>query len=431
MLYKLIYKIGQRLRNPSLNEIYNNLKASEKFTLKELEGYQSKKTLELVKFANENSPFYQDLWRKNHVDINNIKSLKDFSQLPIITKRDLLKNRDQITISQNIFKKTFKVTTSGSTGESLEFYREEFSDSFNRASVLRGYSWFGIQVWNRNGYFWGFNFSNFNRIKSQFLDKLQNRFRLFSYKTDDLQKFLKKLKKAKYLHGYSSMIYQIAKMINQEKIEKPLNLKMIKGTSEKIYQHYQEEVSKAFGLKIISEYGAAETGIIAFECPHGKMHLNMEGVLVEEIDNEIIVTNLQLKNFPIIRYKLGDYIKLAQKETECKCGMKHLILEEVTGRIGNTIYGKKNVYPSLYLYYIFKNLSSKNNILINHQVLQNIKGELIFRISEKLHGKELKLLNQEIRKYFSDDIKFTILESQNIFSDKKEKLKNFISSIDE
>ena len=32
---------------------------------------------------------------------------------------------------------------------------------------------------------------------------------------------------------------------------------MIKGTSEKIYDHYQEKVIKVFGRKIISEYGAA------------------------------------------------------------------------------------------------------------------------------------------------------------------------------
>jgi len=39
----------------------------------------------------------------------------------------------------------------------------------------------------------------------------------------------------------------------------------------------------------------------------------MEGVIVEEIDLEIVVTNLQMQAFPIIRYQLGDYIKLDAK----------------------------------------------------------------------------------------------------------------------
>ena len=43
------------------------------------------------------------------------------------------------------------------------------------------------------------------------------------------------------------------------------NIKMVKGTSEKIYESYQEEIQKAYGCRIISEYGATESGIIAFE----------------------------------------------------------------------------------------------------------------------------------------------------------------------
>jgi len=96
---------------------------------------------------------------------------------------------------------------------------------------------------------------------------------LFNYKPNAIEVFVKKLKKASYLHGYSSMIYETAKLINQNNFEKPKKLKMIKGTSEKIYDSYQEEVKKAYGSKIISEYGAAETGIIAFECLKGNMHI--------------------------------------------------------------------------------------------------------------------------------------------------------------
>ena len=105
-------------------------------------------------------------------------------------------------------------------------------------------------------------------------------------------------------------------------MSKPAHIKMIKGTSEKYSINYQEEVKKAFGTKIVSEYGATESGVIAFECPEGNMHINMEGVLVEEIENEIVVTNLQMTSFPLIRYKLGDYIQLAPESKQCKMWKK-------------------------------------------------------------------------------------------------------------
>lgn len=429
MFYKWIYKIGQQLRNPSINNWYLFLKQSEKWTLQQLEEYQLKQLKELLIFSYENSNFYRTKFDELNLNPSEIKEVSELKNYPIITKKDLIKN-NQLIHTQTNLKGVKKANTSGSTGESLQFDREESADSFNRASIFRGYSWYGIKPWDSNGYFWGFNFSPLKKITITFLDLLQNRFRLFSYKEIEVAQFLKKLEKAKYLHGYSSMIYQTAKIINKKKYPISFNLKMIKGTSEKIFDHYQAEVTKAFGLKIISEYGAAETGIIAFECAEGNMHLNMEGVLVEEINNEIIITNLQLKSFPIIRYKLGDYIKLATKDKVCKCGMKHQILEEVTGRVGESIYGQNEIYPSLYIYYIFKNLSKEKNLLLNYQVEQNKKGELIFKIFEKLKEDQLLFLNTEIEKYFSKDIEYRILEESNFMTNKKQKLKNFISTID-
>ena len=84
------------------------------------------------------------------------------------------------------------------------------------------------------------------------------------------------------MHGYSSVIYEVAQIaleLGYTPKDFP-QLKLVKGTSEKIYDYYHDPVREAFGHKIVSEYGAAETGIIAFECPHGKMHVNEEGVII-------------------------------------------------------------------------------------------------------------------------------------------------------
>ena len=156
----------------------------------------------------------------------------------------------------------------------------------------------------------------------------------------------------------------------------------------------------------------------------------MEGVYIEEIDNEIIVTNLQMHSFPIIRYKLGDYIKLASKSYKCNCGINHSIIDEVTGRIGENIYGKSNTYPSLYFYYIFKNLSKNDKLFLNYQVIQREKGMLIFNLESKISFEEEKKIKTEIEKYFKKDINFEIKQEVNFIMDKG-KLKNFISKVNE
>lgn len=429
MFYKFIYLLGRSLRNPSIKKQLLFLKDSEKWSLEKLEKYQLQKLQELVSFSYAHSTYYKNKFDTINLTPSDIKELKDLYKLPILTKSDVLAHTNNIHTNYP-FKKTFKVATSGSTGNSLTFYRDEYADSFNRATVSRGYSWHSINPWDKNGYFWGFNFSFVKKTKTILLDTLQHRFRIFGYQNKEFADFVKKLHNAKYIHGYSSMIYQTAKLINQKKLPKPTNLKMVKGTSEKIFEKYHEETKKAFGLKIVSEYGSTESGIIAFECPEGNMHTNMEGVLVEEINNEILVTNLQMKSFPIIRYQLGDYIKLAPRNKYCSCGRNHLIIEEVTGRIGNNVYGKENVYPSLYFYYIFKNLDKNNQIQLNYQVTQERKGELIFKIDRPILAIEKDLLRSEINKYFGLDVDFSIIDNTVIKSEGG-KLKSFISTIHE
>lgn len=426
-MFKLIFKLGQYLRNPSLDTCLKFLLRSDSWSLKQLEEYQLKRLKELLKVAYYHSTYYQQSFDEIGLDISTVTCLEDINKIPVLTKKDVLENVKEIQTTYK-FKKLRKASTSGSTGESLVFKRDEWADSFNRASIFRGYSWYGVQPWDKNGYFWGFNFSKKEKIKTNILDFLQNRFRVFSYEKKSFERFLKRLDTATFIHGYSSMIYQTAKLINQSNKKVFSNIKMVKGTSEKIFDTYQEEVQKAFHLKIISEYGATESGIIAFECPEGNMHLNMEGCYVEEYENEILVTNLQMKSFPVIRYKLGDYIKLAPKDFQCKCGRKHRVLKEVTGRVGDSVYGENQIYPSLYFYYIFKNLVKQHNLKLNYQVIQHQKGRLVFRIQQQINHSEVHLLELEIAKYFKEDMVFEILINAN-FEVTKGKFKSFISKV--
>lgn len=430
IFHKYIFNIGQYFRNPSLQKNFLYLKSTEYSSKHQLQEIQIKRMKELIKFAYENSKFYRDLWNKIDFKPEHFNTLDDLSKIPLLSKAELLQFNEEIHTTNNIkFKKLFNASSSGTTGESLQFLRDENADSFNRASIFRGYSWYGVHPWHYNGYFWGFNFSWIKKIKTRFSDFLVNRFRLFSYTETDFLPFIKKIKHATYLEGYSSMIYQTAKLINQKDLEKPKHLKMVKGTSEKIYESYQDEVQNAFGVKMISEYGAAETGIIAFECPKGKMHINMEGVIVEEIENEIVITNLIMKSYPIIRYKLGDFIELAPIDEVCECGMQHTILNEVTGRIGEIVYGNLEVYPSLYFYYIFKNLDKIHHLPLTYQIIQQEKGKLIFHIAEILNESQRGLLYKEIEKYFKNDIKIEVVDKQNLFKERNGKLKSFISNI--
>lgn len=424
---KYIYLLGVFAHNRRIYNNYKFMKKSEKWSLNKLREYQFTKFKELISYAYDNSEYYRKKFDDHHLNLQDIAKLKDIQLLPILTKEELLLNLKQIQII-NCGEKVVLSETSGSTGKPIVFYRNKDWDAWHNAAVYRGYSWHGVQPWENSGYLWGYNIAPSKRFKVKMLDALQNRFRLFTYNDKEVSSFLKKLRKASYLEGYSSMIYEIAKAINSRNQSEQIKLKMIKGTSEKIFDVYQIEAKKAFGKKIVSEYGCAEGGIIAFECNYGNMHINMETVIVESDQNEIILTNLVSKSFPVIRYKLGDYIEVDDK-TKCDCGMAHPIIKEVTGRVGKNIYGYNNKYPSLTLYYVFKNLALNDNVVINYQAVQYEAGKLMLYIEETIDCSQQYSIDKEFKKYFDNDLTVTIV--QQVGRDNyTEKRKDFISMID-
>lgn len=427
MLGKLLYKLGVKYRNPSLHKYYEFLKESQYWDDDRLMNYQFLKCKDLLIFAYEHTKFYKNLFDENNFDPYIVTSVKDLKNIPSLNKDDLINCNNDIH-SDYKFKKLFFSETSGTSGQVLKFKRNEEWDSHNRAAMFRGYDWYGVKPWDINGYFWGYNIDKKKRIATVLLDLLQNRFRLFSYSDKELLLFCKKLKKAKFISGYSSMIYETAKLVNEKGLSGIYKIKMIKGTSEKIYDSYQNEVKQAFGLNIISEYGASEAGLIAYECPSGNMHINVENVIVEEENGEILVTNLLSKSFPIIRYKLGDSIRLAEKNFRCPCGRKHQVIFDVIGRVGKNILGKKHKYPSLTLYYIFKNIALNHDLNLNYQAIQNVKGELSINIEQPDNGCSLFIKN-EAKKYFGEDIEVFIEFAKKLHA-MNGKLKDFITTLD-
>ncbi len=429
MLHKLIFLSGQKRRNPSLAEHYAFLKESEKWPREKLRQYQWEKLKETLDYAYRHSAYYRRKWDEAGIRPEMIRTAEDVKKIPVITKEELIKFNDEIHSDEHFPKQFFSIT-SGTTGQSLSFWKDENADSRNRAAIFRGYSWYDVKPWEFNGYFWGFNFSFWKKLKTRIMDWLVNRYRLFSYDEKSFKKFVKKIRKAAYLEGYSSAIYQTAKLINEKNLPKPGKLKMVKGTSEKIYPYYQEEVRKAFGKPMIGEYGAAEAGLIAFECPAGNLHIHVEGVYVEEENGEIIVTNLVMRSFPVVRYRLGDMIKLKPADYTCPCGMAHPVIEEITGRVGKTVYGKKNIYPSFYFYYVFKNLHKNHHIQLGYQVRQREKGRLEFYLERPLNEREEAALRKEIEALFGDDVDYSIFVDEKMFLNKKKKFRDFISYLE-
>jgi len=401
-----IYEMGVKVRNPSLYRLYEELKSSEWLSSRKLYDIQGENAKRLLCHAYNSSPFYKTLFEKYGFNPDSYSEVKDLSRLPELDKRCLIEHNDAIH-AQNINEPVKLAETSGTSGESLSFKRGESWDSLNRAAMMRAYDWYDVKPWQKNGYLWGYNISKSQRYKIKLLDALQNRFRLFDYSARGIETFAKKLSNSVFLTGYSSMVYEVAKLINELDIEIP-PLKLVKGTSEMIIDVHHQESMKAFGRRVTSEYGAAEAGLIAFECPEGGLHINIENVILENnSEGEVLVTNLWSYSFPIIRYNLGDIITLSDRR--CSCGREHPLIEEIQGRKGVPVYGFRQKYPSLTFYYVFKNIALKYNVLINYKVKQKEVGRVCIYIEGESSDFVSRRVREQIDDYFGLDLEASLI----------------------
>ncbi|WP_406453032.1 AMP-binding protein [Streptomyces sp. NBC_00876] len=115
---------------------------------------------------------------------------------------------------------------------------------------------------------------------------------------------------------------------------------------EPLSQARRARISKLWGVPVVEEYGSTETGSLAGECPHGRLHLWADRVLFEVRDpdtgtiskegaGQLVVTPLHRAAMPLLRYNLEDSVEVSYDP--CPCGW---VLPTVTV-LGRALHGHR------------------------------------------------------------------------------------------
>jgi len=109
----------------------------------------------------------------------------------------------------------------------------------------------------------------------------------------------------------------------------------------------RRHVQQAFGCPVVNSYGASEFLSLACECAHGSLHLNSDWAILEPVDAHgrpvpagtagatTLLTNLANHVQPVIRYDIGDQVRL--RGQACACGSPLPVIE-VSGRCDDTLH---------------------------------------------------------------------------------------------
>lgn len=333
----------------------------------------------LLAFAYENIEFYRKKYDESGFRPDDVESYDDIKAVPVLEKHEIAEKSREI-YNRKYTGMRFERATSGSSGTPLKLFKDASSMAAMDGILYRNYSWYDVDIGDKQGRFWGHPVGAFQHQKLRLLDRMLNRLRLSPYllSGDKFDGFLKQLRrfKPRYLYGYAQSIFQFANYFHERDVKlRCLNLKVVILTGEMIFPEQINIIKRVFCCDVTEEYGCTEVGVIGFRCHHGSMHL-MENLMVEvEGESEgrgegnIIVSELHGTLFPLIRYKIGDRGQIGIKRCPCGRGLK--VLDKLSGRKDDFIKCPDGELIDAYLLeYIIDEMPSSYGKITHFRIVQ-------------------------------------------------------------
>ncbi|TWT27893.1 phenylacetate--CoA ligase family protein [Planomicrobium sp. CPCC 101110] len=391
-----------------LIELANNKHLEEE----EVRKYQEKELRKLIQHAVNNSPFYKDFYKG--IDIAEIQTIEDLKKLPVLDKETLEEN---ITLIHTNHKNSIiRTLASNKTGKPLKFLftkediqkRMALRDFFRkqhgainlemkRASFSS--KWL-ISKKQQKKMLWRNNFYMKQRLYSAHYCSEQNA-ELF---VSDLEEY-----KPDFIDGLPSALFKIAKYINENKIILSFKPIAIFTVYEKLYSHYRREIEEAFGCPIRDQYFSSEGMPLFSECVKGKLHYNLfSGVLESSVEGELIVTCFTTQGTPLIRYNIGDELKLTKNRTKCKCGSIHPVIESLNAPAPEYLQSKSNgKFTSIYFSGIWSDFPEEINKI---QFIQNTEEsiDVLIEGTENYTNAITESIHNTMEYLFGRDMTFNI-----------------------
>jgi phenylacetate-CoA ligase len=404
------------------------LDTSQYWDKDKIEKYRLEKLKSLVKHAYENVPFYTERFNKIGLRPKDITSLEDIKKIPVLTKNDVRNNFDLLL--DNNWKNTifFEIKTGGTTGPPLLVLKDIRAYAFEWGSFYRWFNWIGISLGDPIATFWGspnvlssdFKQKSIKRISNLLTNQIF--FNSFELSEQKLPGVIKRLNsyKPRLIKGYLSAILQVANYLAKSDLKLNFRPIAISTTSETLFLHQKEFIQNIFGCPVFDQYGCTEVTAVSYECSkQNGQHINQEHVIVEVLSEDykenlssgrLLLTDLDCRIMPFIRYENGDYVTLS--ENECTCGVKHPMIHSVDGRIAQTIQLKDgSQVHGVFFTDILYELPGRGIGIIKFQVYQKIPGEIEFRYESNMDlSEDFKIQLEKAFLRFFNNIKLARFE---------------------
>lgn len=336
-------------KNPLINK-YNQKPTNILYTIK---ANNWKDFQHLAVHVLKSNPFYKKKYaKKGIVSINQLKDWTDYYSLPFISKKDLVQDQidkppygNNATLHKNHY---FLIRSTSGTSTGIPFFipisRKDYKEYVSSSMKLQKF--LGLK---RNDVLLDLHPPGTQLIV--FEAATNNGVTFIPWQMQTSHQLIKLIKdsKATVVWGSISMLLNIVNTAEKEKFNlKKSSVRLIFVGAEIITPNASKRIESAFGVPCRKLYAATEFGGIGYGCPDKSnkniiYHIFNEDYILEIIDpktnlhssiGELVLTNLRNFDYPLIRYKTGNLVRLVK--TKCLCKYKQISLE-IIGRTDNAI----------------------------------------------------------------------------------------------
>jgi len=258
--------------------------------------------------AYRNVPFYNELFSRHGVTEVSLKGEPRLVDLPIITKRQLAAAPPEQRLNRRFNRRGLSLeSTSGSTGMPFGLYVDRVYKFRRNMRFLRGLLSVGYRPWQ-----------NMMLLTDRFPDPVHSR-RNWTYCSVEqpVSRIVEIYLRAKpqALYGFATPLRLLAERLRDSHSSYPCPTLLI-STAEMLDAATESIYEEVFRCPFADFYGMTETGLLAWRQPGRACYTTASQSMVIELirhksDPEqyrLVVTNLDLRASPIIRFDSGDLV---------------------------------------------------------------------------------------------------------------------------
>ena len=437
-----LFPLQEKLKKHDTVRVHREMEASQWLPRERILDLQLTRLKALLQDVAGHVPYYRDLFARTGFDPAAVRSLADLQALPFLTKAEIRAHSDALRADDA--KGLARFNTGGSSGEPLIFYIGTERVTHDVAAKWRATRWWDVDIGDREIVVWGSPIELGTQDRVRLVRDALMRTELlpaFEMSDEKVDGFIARIRerRPKMLFGYPSAISHIALRAEQRGVRlDDLGIKVVFCTSERLYDHQRETISRLFGCPVANGYGGRDAGFIAHECPRGNMHITAEDIVVEIIDEagrvlpaglsgEIVVTHLATRDYPFIRYRTGDIGTLSDEA--CPCGRGLPILKDIQGRSTDFVVAEDGtVLHGLSLIYILRDIPAVRAFKIVQETRSHTRALIVPELGASTEGLDRAVI-EGFRRRLGNGVEVSVEFVDSIPAEKSGKFRYVVSHV--